>query len=84
LRTFYLYAHAGLWKVEDFLYTAAIAVPRSIEMIIIIIIETLSLSGTPTRNVPRISIYFLPLELRDGGQGELGRCHELAQQCVQL
>jgi hypothetical protein len=33
---------------------------------IVIIIETLSLSGTPTRNVPRISIYFLPLELHDG------------------
>jgi hypothetical protein len=31
--TLYLYAHAGLWKVEDFLYRAAIAVPRSIEML---------------------------------------------------
>jgi hypothetical protein len=27
------YAHAGLWKVEDFLYMAAIAVPRSIDML---------------------------------------------------
>jgi hypothetical protein len=26
-------AHAGLWKVEDFLYKAAIAVPRNIEML---------------------------------------------------
>jgi hypothetical protein len=31
--TLYLDAHAGLWKVEDFLYRAAIAVPRSIEML---------------------------------------------------
>jgi hypothetical protein len=31
--TLYLYAHAGLWKVEDSLYMAAIAVPRSIEML---------------------------------------------------
>jgi hypothetical protein len=30
--TLYLYAHAGLWKVEDFLYRAAIATTRSIEM----------------------------------------------------
>jgi hypothetical protein len=30
--TLYLYAHAGLWKVEDFLYRAAIAVPSSIEI----------------------------------------------------
>jgi hypothetical protein len=29
----YFYAHAGLWKVEDFLYRAAIATPRSIEML---------------------------------------------------
>jgi hypothetical protein len=28
----YLYAHAGLWIVEDFLNTAAIATPMSIEM----------------------------------------------------
>jgi hypothetical protein len=26
-------AHAGLWKVEDFLNRAAIAVPRNIEML---------------------------------------------------
>jgi hypothetical protein len=31
--TLYLYAHAGLWKVEDFLYMAAIATSRSIEML---------------------------------------------------
>jgi hypothetical protein len=31
--TLYLYAHAGLWKVEDFLYMAAIAIPRGIEML---------------------------------------------------
>jgi hypothetical protein len=31
--TLYMDAHAGLWKVEDFLYMAAIAVPRSIEML---------------------------------------------------
>jgi hypothetical protein len=31
--TLYSYAHAGLWKVEDFLYRAAIAGPRSIEML---------------------------------------------------
>jgi hypothetical protein len=31
--TLYMDAHAGLWKVEDFLYRAAIAVPRNIEML---------------------------------------------------
>jgi hypothetical protein len=31
--TLYLYAHAGVWKDEDFLYRAAIAVPRNIEML---------------------------------------------------
>jgi hypothetical protein len=31
--TLYLDAHAGLWKVEDFLYRAANAVPRSIDML---------------------------------------------------
>jgi hypothetical protein len=31
--TLYMDAHAGLWKVEDFLYRAAIAVPSSIEML---------------------------------------------------
>jgi hypothetical protein len=31
--TLYMDAHAGLWKVEDFLYMAAIATPRSIEML---------------------------------------------------
>jgi hypothetical protein len=31
--TLYFYAHAGLWKVEDFLKTAAIATPMSIEML---------------------------------------------------
>jgi hypothetical protein len=31
--TLYLDAHPGLWKVEDFLYRAAIALPRSIEML---------------------------------------------------
>jgi hypothetical protein len=31
--TLYMDAHAGLWKVEDFLYMAAIAMPRSIEML---------------------------------------------------
>jgi hypothetical protein len=31
--TLYLYAHAGLWKVEDFLYRAMIATPRSIELL---------------------------------------------------
>jgi hypothetical protein len=31
--TLFLDAHAGLWKVEDFLYRAEIAVPRSIEML---------------------------------------------------
>jgi hypothetical protein len=31
--TLSLYAHAGLWKVEDFLYRAAIATTRSIEML---------------------------------------------------
>jgi hypothetical protein len=29
----YLYAHAGLWKVDDFLNTAAIATPMSKEML---------------------------------------------------
>jgi hypothetical protein len=29
----YMDAHAGLWKVEDFLYRAAIATPRSKEML---------------------------------------------------
>jgi hypothetical protein len=28
--TLYMDAHAGLWKIEDFLYRAAIATPRSI------------------------------------------------------
>jgi hypothetical protein len=31
--TLYMDAHAGLWKVEDFLFRAAIAVPRSLEML---------------------------------------------------
>jgi hypothetical protein len=31
--TLYLYAHASLWKDEDFLNTAAIATPMSIEML---------------------------------------------------
>jgi hypothetical protein len=31
--TLHLDAHAGLWKVEDFLYRAAIAVPRNKEML---------------------------------------------------
>jgi hypothetical protein len=31
--TLCLDTHAGLWKVEDFLYMAAIALPRSIEML---------------------------------------------------
>jgi hypothetical protein len=31
--TLYLDAHAGLWKVEDFLYRASIATPRNIEML---------------------------------------------------
>jgi hypothetical protein len=30
--TLYLYAHAGLWTVEDFLCRAVIAVPRSIAL----------------------------------------------------
>jgi hypothetical protein len=29
----YMDAHAGLWKVEDFLYREALVVPRSIEML---------------------------------------------------
>jgi hypothetical protein len=29
----YLYAHADLWKVEDFLFKAAIATSTSIEML---------------------------------------------------
>jgi hypothetical protein len=29
----YMYAQAGLWKDEDFLYRAVIAVPRNIEML---------------------------------------------------
>jgi hypothetical protein len=31
--TLYMDAHAGLWKVEDFLYMAGIDTPRSIEML---------------------------------------------------
>jgi hypothetical protein len=31
--TLYMDAHAVLWKVDDFLYRAAIATPRSIEML---------------------------------------------------
>jgi hypothetical protein len=31
--TLNLDAHAGLWKVEDFLYRAALVMPRSIEML---------------------------------------------------
>jgi hypothetical protein len=31
--TLYLDTHDGLWKVEDFLYRAAIAVPRNIELL---------------------------------------------------
>jgi hypothetical protein len=31
--TFFMETHAGLWKVEDFLYRAAIAVPRSVDML---------------------------------------------------
>jgi hypothetical protein len=38
--TLYLDAHAGLWKVEDFLYRAAIAVPRNIEMLFTCYIAT--------------------------------------------
>jgi hypothetical protein len=31
--TLYMDAHAGLWEAEDFLYRAAIATQRSIEML---------------------------------------------------
>jgi hypothetical protein len=58
--TLYLYAHADLWKVEDFRYRAVIAVPVSIVIAVPVSIEILCTCYTCNQGTWPLNIIHRP------------------------